>query len=195
MDFLTLAKKRCSVRQYQDKPVEQEKLDLILSAGRVAPTAANKQPQRIVVIQSAEGLEKLKKAANVYGAPLAMIVCADHQSSWKRPFDGKDAADIDATIVTTHMMLQAAGLGLGSIWVCFFDPIVREMNLLYRRKWNPLTSWASVMLQARLKLQTDMSRSVNQCLTLCFMNPFKVTDPTLTAGSVFTSGTFSAACK
>jgi nitroreductase len=138
MDFLTLAKKRCSVRQYQDKPVEQEKLDLILSAGRVAPTAANKQPQRIVVIQSAEGLEKLKKAANVYGAPLAMLVCADHQSSWKRPFDGKDAADIDATIVTTHMMLQAAELGLGSIWVCFFDPIVLRNEFAIPAEVEPI---------------------------------------------------------
>ncbi len=66
--------------------------------------------------------EKLKSSARVYGAPLALVVCADHADSWKRSFDGKDAADIDATIVTTHMMLAAADLGLDSIWVCHFDP-------------------------------------------------------------------------
>jgi nitroreductase len=120
MDFLELAKRRCSVRAFEGKGIEQEKFDKILEAGRVAPTAANKQPQRIVAVRTKEGLEKLKKAANVYGAPLALIVCADHSTSWKRPLDGKDTADIDASIVTTHMMLEAADLGLGTIWVCYF---------------------------------------------------------------------------
>lgn len=122
MDFMTLAKKRCSVRAYRPDAVEQEKLDVILEAGRIAPTAANRQPQRILVIRSEAGLEKLKTSARVYGAPLALVVCADHAHSWKRSFDGKDAADIDATIATTHMMLVAADLGLDSIWVCHFDP-------------------------------------------------------------------------
>ena len=122
MAFMTLAKKRCSVRSFRPQPVEQEKLDIILEAGRIAPTAANRQPQRILVIRSESGLEKLKASARVYGAPLALVVCASHTDSWKRSFDGKDAADIDATIVTTHMMLAAADLGLDSIWVCHFDP-------------------------------------------------------------------------
>ncbi|MCR3923500.1 MAG: nitroreductase family protein [Firmicutes bacterium] len=122
MKFLELAKKRCSVRKYEDKPVEQEKLERILEAARVAPTAANRQPHRILVVKTADGLAKLKKAGNVYEAPLAFVICADHATSWKRPIDGKDVADIDATIVTTHMMLEAADLGLDSIWVCFFDP-------------------------------------------------------------------------
>ncbi len=132
MDFMTLAQKRCSVRSYRPEPVEQEKLDTILEAGRIAPTAANRQPQRILVIRSDAGLEKLKSSARVYGAPLALVVCADHADSWKRSFDGKDAADIDATIVTTHMMLAAADLGLDSIWVCHFGlpEGVEPINLL-----------------------------------------------------------------
>ncbi len=122
MDFLTMAKKRCSVRQYETRGVEQEKLDLILEAGRIAPTAANRQPQRILVVRSDVGLEKLRKGANIHGAPLALVVCADHAASWKRSFDAKDVSDIDASIVTTHMMLEAADLGLDSIWVCHFNP-------------------------------------------------------------------------
>ncbi|MBC2579424.1 nitroreductase family protein [Clostridium sp. DJ247] len=131
MDFLQLAKKRYSVRKYSTKQVEKEKLLKILEAGRIAPTGANTQPQRIIVIQEKEGLEKLKKGANVYGAPLALIVCADHSTTWKRPFDGKDIADIDVSIVTDHMMLQATELELGTVWVCYFDPVVirKEFNL------------------------------------------------------------------
>jgi len=127
MDFLDLAKKRYSVRKYEDKKVEEEKLLKILEAGRVAPTGANTQSQRLVVVKEKAGLEKLKKAANISGAAMAIIVCGDHKTVWKRPFDNKDILDIDAGIVTTHMMLQATELGLGTVWVCYFDPaIIRE---------------------------------------------------------------------
>lgn len=127
MDFLQLAKKRYSVRKYESRKVEEEKLLQILEAGRVAPTGANTQPQRFIVIKEEKGFNKLKKAANVYNAPLAIIVCEDHNISWKRPHDGKDIADIDVSIVTDHMMLQAQALGLGSVWICYFDAkIIRE---------------------------------------------------------------------
>jgi nitroreductase len=131
MDFLELARKRYSVRKYEETRVEDEKILKILEAGRVAPTAYNNQPQRLVVVKEQEGLEKLKKGANVYGAPLAVVVCSDHDASWKRSYDGKDTADIDASIVTTHMMLEATSLGLGTIWVCFFDPVKvrQEFNM------------------------------------------------------------------
>ena len=131
MDFMELAEKRYSVRKYESRPVEQGKIDLILEAGRIAPTAANLQPQRILAVISEDGLMKLRKAANVFGAPLAFIVCADHSLSWKRNYDGMDAAVIDATIVTTHMLLEAADLGLGSLWVCHFKPgvVKAEFNI------------------------------------------------------------------
>lgn len=127
MNFIDLAKKRYSVRNYEEKKVEEEKLLKILEAGRIAPTGANYQPQRLIVIRQQSGLDKLKKGANVYGAPLAIIVCSDHNTTWKNPFDNKDIADIDASIVTTHMMLQATELDLGSLWVCYFNAqVIRE---------------------------------------------------------------------
>ena len=131
MDFITIAKTRCSIRSYTDQKVEPEKLEKILEAAHVAPTAANLQPVRLIVVQSGEGLEKIGKAANIYGAPLAIIVCADHSKVWTRPFDKKQTADIDASILTDHMMLQATELGLGSVWVCYFKPDVlrREFDL------------------------------------------------------------------
>jgi nitroreductase len=131
MNFLELAKKRFSVRNFEAKKVEEEKLLQILETGRVAPTAANHQPQRIIVVRGDAGLAKVKKAANIYDAPLAVIVCADRNEAWKRPFDGKDTVDIDASIVTDHMMMEATELGLGTLWICYFKPdvLTKEFNI------------------------------------------------------------------
>lgn len=131
MDFLTLAKTRYTVRSYKKQQVEEEKLDAILAAAHVAPTGGNCQPQRLIVVQESEGLAKIAKATNIYGAPLAIIVCSDTTQTWTRPFDGKKLTDIDASIVTDHMMLEATELGLGSVWVCYFKPDVLrcEFNL------------------------------------------------------------------
>lgn len=105
MEFLSIAKQRFSVRSYTSQHVEPEKLEKILEAARVAPTAANLQPIRLIVAQSEQSLTKIGKAANIYGAPLAIIVCADHDKAWVRPFDKKQTGDIDASILTDHMML------------------------------------------------------------------------------------------
>lgn len=81
MNFLDIAKTRYSVRSYKDKRVEKEKLEQILEAAHVAPTAANLQPVRLLVVQEKEGLDKISEAANIYSAPLAIIVCSDHCSN------------------------------------------------------------------------------------------------------------------
>ncbi len=112
MDFIEIAKKRYSVRSYRDRKVEEEKLEKILEAAHAAPTAANLQPVRLIVVRSREGLGKIGKAADLYGAPLAIIVCADHEKAWVRPYDKKKTTDINASILTDHMMLQAAEEGL-----------------------------------------------------------------------------------
>lgn len=124
MDFSTLIKERYSVRSYLPKQVEAEKLNTILEAGRFAPTAANLQPITVLVAEEKDSLTKLSKAANIYDAPLALIVCANKEVAWTRSFDGMQTTDIDASIVTDHMMLQAAALGLGSVWICYFKPDV-----------------------------------------------------------------------
>lgn len=131
MGFLENAKKRYSVRSYNGKKVETEKLEKIIEAAHVAPTAANLQPVHLLVVQSDEGMAKLSKAGNIYGAPVAIIVCADHKKAWVRPFDKKQTCDIDATILTDHMMMEATELGLGTVWICYFKPdvISREFHL------------------------------------------------------------------
>lgn len=122
MDFLQIAKRRYACRQYQDRKVEPEKLEAILEAGRVAPTGANRQPQRLIVVESAEGMERLARCTRDFKAPCAIIVCADTDEVWCRKYDGKKIGDIDASIVTDHMMLMAASLGLDTLWVCMFKP-------------------------------------------------------------------------
>lgn len=127
MDFLELAKKRYACRQYLDRKVEAEKLAAILEAGRVAPTGANFQPQRLIVVESKEGMERLARCTRDFGAPLAIIVCADTSAAWTRKYDGKMIGDIDASIVTDHMMLEATAQGLNTLWICMFKPdAVRE---------------------------------------------------------------------
>ena len=132
MDFLELAKNRYSVRKFDGRPVEPEVTGKILRAGHLAPTACNRQPQRVLVIESQEGRQKLKKCTGShFDAPLALLACYDKTECWVREYDGKPSGDIDASIVADHMMLAAASLGVGSTWVMHFDPeaVRREFAL------------------------------------------------------------------
>ena len=124
MDFLQLSKIRYSVLEYDRRPVEQEKIDKIIEAGIAAPTACNNQPQRILIIDNDEGRQRLNHVVPSKNyVPIAFLVCYDKQACWTRPMDGKGSGDIDASIVTTHMMMEATELGLGSIWVMYWDPL------------------------------------------------------------------------
>lgn len=121
--FLKLISDRYSVRKFTNKEIEKDVLDKILQAGHLAPTACNKQPQKILVINSEDGLLKLKKCTEChFDAPAALLVCYNSDECWKRVYDGKSSGEIDASIVTTHMMLEAYALGVGTTWVMHFIP-------------------------------------------------------------------------
>lgn len=124
MEFEKLAaEKRYSCRNFEQRPIEKMDMDKILEAGRIAPTAANAQPQRIIAINTPEGMQKLAQCTHyTYGAPAALIVCYDENEVWVRNYDGKNSGDVDASIVTTQMMLQAAELDIGTCWIGHFDP-------------------------------------------------------------------------
>ena len=125
MDFLKFASERYSVRKYEKKHLEQEVINQILACGHVAPTGCNNQPQRILVLNTDESMEKLKKCTRShFDAPTAMIIGYDKTESWVRRQDGAMSAPIDATIVATHMMLMAHSLNVGTCMVMAFDPVV-----------------------------------------------------------------------
>lgn len=123
MSFMKLAKEqRYSVRKFSDKAVEKEKLDLILEAGRIAPTACNYQPQRILVIEDEAALEKIRQCTSChFGAPVVLLICYDKTTCWKNRTNGTIGGDVDASIIITHMMLEVAELGLGTTWVGAFN--------------------------------------------------------------------------
>ncbi len=123
MDFEKLSAARDSLRKFDSRPVEQEKLDIILEAGRNAPTAHNYQPQRMFVLRTPEALEKADACTGShFHPPVIIVVGYDPTVSWKREYDGKDHGEIDAAIAATQMMLQAADLGLGTTYVGMFEP-------------------------------------------------------------------------
>ena len=119
--FMDLARQRYAVREYAQTPIGQTKLDSILEAGRLAPTARNVQPQHIYVLQSPEAIAKINELTRcAYGAPVVFLVCFDTDSVWTR--NGSNSGDMDCSIVGTHMMMEATELGLGTCWVKYFDP-------------------------------------------------------------------------
>lgn len=131
MDFLELAKQRCTTRGFADKQIDKGDLDRILSAGRVAPTACNKQPQRIIVVQRPENILKVQKVYQTFGSQCILIVCQDKRNALIRPFDEKCSGDLDIGIICDHMMLAARELDIGSVIVGLFDPhiIRKEFNI------------------------------------------------------------------
>ena len=122
--FLELAQKRYSCRIFIEKTVEAEKLQLVLEAGRIAPTATNAQPVRVFVLKSESALSKIRKATPMaYNAPVVLMVCYDSSISYRasKYNDPHDSGYEDGSIVTTHMMLEAKDLGLDTLWARGFN--------------------------------------------------------------------------
>ena len=123
MEFNTVLQRRYSCRAFSPTPVEQEKVDRILEAGRIAPTAVNKQPVHLWAISDPGMLETIKGVTRSnYGAPLILVVGCRPADAWVRRYDGKNGAEVDASIVATYLMLAAENEGLATLWVGSFDP-------------------------------------------------------------------------
>ena len=126
MSFSQLVRNRYSVRKFDSRSIEQEKLALILEAGRLSPTAVNYQPQRILVVQG-EAMEKMQGCTPcLYGQSVVLVVCYDKNVSWKSR-SGREIGDVDGAIVLTQMMYQAEELGIGSLIVGIYkEALLRE---------------------------------------------------------------------
>ena len=132
MDFWKLIRARYSVRKFKQQSIEPELLHKILAAGRLAPTTSNLQPQRILVLQNENSLKIAKGLTHYhFDAPVMLLICYDRIACWKSPNTHHISGEVDAAIVTTHMMLAATALGLGTTWVGSFDPdeVQKELKL------------------------------------------------------------------
>jgi len=120
MEFENVIRNRCSIRSFQSKQVEEEKLNKILEAGNLAPSAKNLQPLKIIVIESEKYLEKIREASPcTYNAQTVLLVCASKEEAFNK--GDFSTYEMDASIATTHMMLEATNLGVDSVWVELFD--------------------------------------------------------------------------
>ncbi|MBD5395236.1 MAG: nitroreductase [Lachnospiraceae bacterium] len=162
MDFMDISKKRRTVRKFARTPVEEEKIQKILEAGRWSPAAVNAQPQRILVLNTPESLAKVREFCSFgydqkyvdlaqecddkengkinlyYGAPLVLFVAYDKTACWIHPQSGESSGATDATIVATHMMLEAASIDLGTVWISYFDEDKARELLHLPDNWQPV---------------------------------------------------------
>lgn len=140
MEFIELAKRRYSSRSYKNISVDDDKILLILNAGRIAPSARNMQPWHFVVIRNKSKLEELAKVFFrnwMTQAPILLFICGDKNLGWVRDNGEshgwvrveKSHLDIDIAIATDHITLQATELGLATCWICNFDVNLAKASL------------------------------------------------------------------
>lgn len=132
MEFSDVIKNRYSCKKFNSEQIGKDKLDAILEAGRVAPTAKNLQEQHIYVVQSESALETIDKLAPCrYNAPTVLIVAFNKNNVFTYPEDKRNSGIEDATIVATHLMLAAYNEGVDSCWINFFNPdeLAKAFNL------------------------------------------------------------------
>jgi len=119
---------RFSCRSYDpDRTPGRDLLDAVLDAARIAPSACNRQPWKFTIIEGTEAREVMSRAYErdwIKTAPTFIIALGDHSTAWHRPYDGKDHTDVDISIAVEHLCLAAASVGLGTCWVCNFNPEV-----------------------------------------------------------------------
>jgi nitroreductase len=140
VDFQHLIEARYSVRAYTSQPVDQAHLERVLTAAQLAPTAANYQPFRLIVLHTASREAELRRLYNrdwFVQAPLVIAICTVTAEAWVRR-DGKNYGDVDATIAMDHLILAAADLGLGTCWVAAFDPAAAREVLRVPEGVEPL---------------------------------------------------------
>lgn len=132
MEYEELIRKRCSIRKFAMRPVEKEKLEKIVEAARIAPSAVDKQPWFFLIISEPDNIKQLAtcyKLPWLAKAPSAIILLEDKNVSWKRPSDERDFGDVDLGIAIYAIWLEATNLGLGAACLSFFDP--EKIKALY----------------------------------------------------------------
>ena len=138
MDFLELAKERYSVRKMKSEKIKQEDLNKILEAARLSPTAKNMQRERLLVINTEEGIEKMKQCTSCdFGATTIIIISYEKDDEQNESEFSRKYGLIDTGIVATHMCLEATNLGLGTTMVGLFDRELTKKLFNIPAKYQP----------------------------------------------------------
>lgn len=137
MEFNKVLEKRYSCRSYSNKEVEEDKIQKILEAGNLAPTAKNTQCQKIYVLKDKDIIQKIESMRGMFNAPVVLVVCGDKERECKRFFKQESIMETDLAIVTTYMMLEATNQGLGSCWVCYFNEAKTKELLNMPESYEP----------------------------------------------------------
>ena len=120
MKFEDVIRERTATRKFKNEKISEEELNMILEAGRLAPTAKNNQPQKIYVLESEDAITKINDASPcIYGAQTVLLVCSDKTKAFAK--EDYSTYEMDACIVATHMMLEATNVGVDNIWIELFD--------------------------------------------------------------------------
>ncbi len=139
-DFKSLACERFSARKFTSEAVSREDLEYILECVRLAPSAVNKQPWHWIVVRSEQAKQQLQEAYDrpwFKTAPLYVLGLRNVEENWVRKYDAKPHGDIDVAIAAEHLCLAATDCGLGSCWVCAFDPAVVR-RYFHRKGFDPV---------------------------------------------------------
>ena len=139
MEFEKLITERFSTRSFKGEHLSKCDVDKIIDAGFKAPTGCCYRPQRILVLNTDESIEKLRSCTRShFNAPCVFVVCHNTEESWKRPYDGALSSPVDAAIVATHMMLEAENIGVGCCWVMHFNPTVLKETFNFPESVEPV---------------------------------------------------------
>jgi len=167
MNFLDFACRRHSVRDYKAQPIEPEKLTYLLEAARIAPSAVNFQPWKMIVVNDKTLLKQLQGCYPrdwFSSAPTCIVVCGDHKRSWKRSSDEKDYCDVDTAIAITHLTLAAAEQGLSTCWICNFDVTACRAILALPKHIEPIAmiSVGYPVNASDLEVETKQRKSLEE---------------------------------
>ena len=137
MEFEDVIRKRNSTRKFSNKLLEKGKLNRIIEAGRLAPTAKNIQPIKIYIVQSEDGLAKIDNSSKCrYGAKTVLIVCVNKEEAHKK--GDHSTYEVDSCIVATHMMLEATNIGVDNIWIESFDENILRKEFSIPNNYIPV---------------------------------------------------------
>ena len=130
MDVSQAIKSRRSIRLYQEKEIEKEKLDKVLEAARLAPSANNRQEWKFIVVKDKDTRERVADAASgqtfIGQAPIVIVACATESQSIMTC--GQPRYTVDVSIAMSFMILQAQEVGLGTCWIgAFNESSVKEI--------------------------------------------------------------------